>query len=427
MRVSNVAWNGAGLAAPLVVALLCVPPLLQGLGSERFGLLALAWALTAISGLFDLGIGRATTRSIAAQLGRGDASRASSTLAAAVQIAAWAGLAGAILLALAAAAGAQRLIRYDAALDTEVLQATLLLALVIPLQTLIATYRGASEACQQFRGISLVRMALGVANFAAPLAVAQYSSHLALLVLALLLARVAACAAYRQLARQALPVVGAATRLSAQERTELLHAGGWFSVSAVVSPVLVQADRFVIGAMLSAAAVSTYAVPFDLVTQLLIVVTAVSTVAFPSITRQLQVDSASARVQFNRWLLIVAGAMAAVAALVAWWLPALLSAWIGSALPSEAASVGRWLCLGVWINAIGSMYFAWLHAQGRFRATALLHLVELPLYLAALVVLVKQFGVTGAAIAWVLRVGLDSAMLAWLARRWQLIESPRCQ
>lgn len=423
MRLSDVAWNAAGLAAPLVVALLCVPPLLHGLGSERFGLLALAWALTAISGVFDLGVGRATTRLIAAQLGRGDGLRVGSTLAAAVRIAAWAGMAGAVLLALAAAAGAHRLIRYDAALETEVLQATLLLALVIPLQTLIATYRGASEACQQFRGISLVRMALGVTNFAAPLAVAQYSSNLALLVLALLLARVAACMAYRQLARLAMPGAGTATPLSAQERRELLHAGGWFSVSAMVSPVLAQADRFFIGAVLSATAVSTYAVPFDLITQLLIGVTAVSTVAFPSITRQLQTGPAAARTQFDRWLLIVAGSMAAITALVAWWLPVLLDVWIGAALRAESATVGRWLCLGVLINAIGSMYFAWLHAQGRFRATAVLHLLELPLYLAALVLLLEQFGVTGAAVAWVLRVGLDSAMLAWLARRGAHIEA----
>jgi O-antigen/teichoic acid export membrane protein len=417
MRLANVAWNAAGLAAPLVVALLCVPPLLERLGTERFGLLALAWALTAISGLFDLGIGRAATRCVAVQLARGEAHRVASTLAAAARMAALAGLVGALLLALATAAGVHQHIRYDHALEPEVLQATLLLAGVIPLQTLIATYRGISEACQRFRGISLVRMALGVANFAAPLAVAQYSSHLGLLVLSLLLARVAACTAYRFLARLELPRAGVVSPLSSQERRELLRAGGWLSVSAVVSPVLVQADRFVIGAVLSAAAVSTYAVPFDLIAQLLILVTAVSTVVFPSITHQLQVDAVSARAQFDRWLLVVAGMMAGVVALVAWWLPVVLDLWLGAALPAESATVGRWLCLGVWINAIGSMYFAWLHAQGRFRATALLHLVELPLYLALLLLLLQQFGVTGAAIAWVLRVGLDSAALTWLARR----------
>lgn len=416
MRLSHIGWNAAGLAAPLAVALLCVPRLLQQLGPERFGLLALAWALTAISGLFDLGIGRATTRCVAAQLGRGNAHRVASTVAMAIRIAALAGLGGAMLLLLATALGAHQAIRYSATLDSEVLQATLLLALVIPLQTLIATYRGACEACQQFRGISLLRMALGVANFAAPLAVAQYSSHMALLVLSLLLARVAACVGFRQLARQAVPRARDPQPMLPHERRELLQSGGWLSISAVISPVLAQADRFFIGVLLSAAAVSTYAVPFDLVTQLLIVATAVSTVAFPSITHQLQRDAVAARAQFDHWLLIVAGAMAAVTALMAWWLPALLTLWLGNALPAEAATVGRWLCLGVWINAIGGMYFAWLHAQGRFRATALLHLAELPLYLAALVVLLKQFGVAGAAMAWVLRVGLDSAMLAWLAR-----------
>ena len=417
MKLSSVGWNAAGLAAPLVVALLCVPPLLQRLGTERFGLLALAWALTAVSGLFDLGIGRATTRLVAAQLGRGQAHRTCSTLAAAARIAALAGLAGTLLLMLAVAAGVHRLIRYDAALQPEVLLATLLLALVIPLQTLIATYRGVSEACQQFRGVSLVRMALGVANFAAPLAVAQYSSHLALLVLALLLARLAACVAYRGLARNALPGAADAPPLSVPERRELLQAGGWFSISAVVSPILVQADRFVIGAVLSAAAVSTYTVPFDLVTQLLIVATAVSTVAFPSITHQLQIDAKSARAQFDRWLLIVAGAMALVTSLAGWWLPELLHAWIGSALPPEAATIGRWLCLGVLVNAIGGMYLAWLHALGRLRATALLHLVELPLYLVLLMLLLTHFGVVGAAVAWLARVTFDSAGLMWLSTR----------
>ena len=42
MRLANVAWNAAGLAAPLVVALLCVPMLLDRLGAERFGLLGIS-------------------------------------------------------------------------------------------------------------------------------------------------------------------------------------------------------------------------------------------------------------------------------------------------------------------------------------------------------------------------------------------------
>ncbi len=49
------------------------------------------------------------------------------------------------------------------------------------------------------------------------------------------------------------------------------------------------------------------------------------------------------------------------------------------------------------------MYFALLHARGRTRVTAMLHLVEVPLYIATPLALTGAFGVSGAAIAWSLR------------------------
>ncbi|MDP2006328.1 MAG: oligosaccharide flippase family protein [Rubrivivax sp.] len=416
MKLASIGWSAAGLAAPLMVALMTVPPLLDRLGNERFGLLSLAWALTAISGLFDLGLGRATTRLVADQLGRGDTQAPRGTVAVALRFAAGAGMGGAALLALGTLLGLDRLLRLASVDPSEVRQALWLLALAIPLQTLIATYRGVSEACQQFRGISLLRMALGVANFAAPLAVAQFSTHLAALVAALLTARVLALLGFRHLALASLPP-GPGVPLAASERRQLLHSGGWFTVSAIVSPLLVQADRFFIAALVSTAAVASYTVPFDIITQLLIGVTAVSTVAFPSITHLLRQGAGQARQQFRRWLWRVVVVMALLCLSVALVLPVVLPLWVGNALPPEAITVGRWLCLGVWINAIGSMHFAWLHAQGRFRATALLHVLELPLYIVLLMVLLARFGVVGAAMAWTARVALDTAGLAWLAGR----------
>ncbi len=416
MKSSSVAWSAAGLAAPLAVALMAVPPLLARLGNERFGLLSLAWALTAMSGLFDLGLGRATTRLVADQFGRGDMQAPRSTVAMALRFAAMAGTGGAALLVLGTLLGLDRLLRLSSVAPSEVRQALWLLALAIPLQTLIGTYRGVSEACQRFRGVSLLRMMLGVANFAAPLAVAQFSTRLPALVAVLLAARVLACLGFRRLALSALPP-GPGAALAASERRQLLHSGGWFTVSAIVSPLLVQADRFFIGALVSAAAVASYTVPFDMITQLLIGVTAVSTVAFPSITHLLQRDAGQARRQFRLWLWRVAAGMTPLCGAVALLLPVALPLWVGRALPAESITVGRWLCLGVWINAIGSMYFAWLHAQGRFRATALLHMIELPLYIGLLMLLLARLGVVGAAIAWTARVALDSAALVWLARR----------
>ena len=54
-----------------MLAIIAVPILLHGLGADRFGILALAWATIAYAGRLDLGLGRSLTRSVAIRLGTG--------------------------------------------------------------------------------------------------------------------------------------------------------------------------------------------------------------------------------------------------------------------------------------------------------------------------------------------------------------------
>src|SRR6266481_8921050 len=68
----NTVWNLIGSGAPMAVAVFCIPILIGGLGKERFGVLALAWALIGYASLFDLGLGRALTQLVARKLGAGE-------------------------------------------------------------------------------------------------------------------------------------------------------------------------------------------------------------------------------------------------------------------------------------------------------------------------------------------------------------------
>jgi O-antigen/teichoic acid export membrane protein len=58
----NTLLNLIGLAAPLLVAILTIPYVVHGLGTDRFGLLSLAWVVLGYFTIFDLGLGRATTK-----------------------------------------------------------------------------------------------------------------------------------------------------------------------------------------------------------------------------------------------------------------------------------------------------------------------------------------------------------------------------
>src|ERR671925_513241 len=65
----NTLWNLSGYAAPMLVAVFCIPVLISRLGKDRFGVLTLAWALVGYASLFDLGLGRALTQLVAKKLG----------------------------------------------------------------------------------------------------------------------------------------------------------------------------------------------------------------------------------------------------------------------------------------------------------------------------------------------------------------------
>src|SRR3954466_7987365 len=68
----NAAWNLITQCAPLAVAFVTIPVLIAGIGTDRFGVLTLAWITLGYFSLFDLGLGRALTKLVADALGRGE-------------------------------------------------------------------------------------------------------------------------------------------------------------------------------------------------------------------------------------------------------------------------------------------------------------------------------------------------------------------
>jgi O-antigen/teichoic acid export membrane protein len=98
----------------------------------------------------------------------------------------------------------------------------------------------------------------------------------------------------------------------------------------------------------------------------------------------------------------------------------LLALWLNVHFAGPAAPVLQLLLIGIFLNSAAHLPYALLQAHGRSDLTAKLHLLELPVFAALLVAGVHWFGITGAALAWTLRVALDTALLyftAWWLHR----------
>src|SRR5258708_16077863 len=128
----NVIWNLIGNGAPMLVAVFCIPLLIRGLGKDRFGVLALAWALIGYASLFDLGLGRALTQLVAKKLGAGEEREIPSLAWTSLLLMLLLGLAGAAIVALASPWLADRGLNVPAALQGETLQSFRLLGLSMP-------------------------------------------------------------------------------------------------------------------------------------------------------------------------------------------------------------------------------------------------------------------------------------------------------
>lgn len=416
MRISHISWNLVGLALPLLIAAITVPYLLGTLGAQRFGLLALAWGLIGYAGALDLGIGRATTQRIAALRDGDDENEVPNVLATATRLTLVTGGAAMLLIAFAAWVGIGKWAHADEVPFSEMQRAIFLLGLALPMQAVSATYRGVSEAYLNFRNINILRIALGAANFGLPYVISLFSIRIDILIVSLVVSRALALWFYRKFALQCISSLKTRGSYSRSVAGQLFQFGGWYTLSGILSPLMVQADRFLIAVLIGASAVTVYVIPYEITVQALILSSAVSTVAFPAISRLLVIDRGAAIKLFRTWLYRIVIIMVLAMSIVAIILPDVLTLWLHKSAEPASVTVGRILCLGVVANSIGAMFFALLHAEGKTKTTAMMHLIEFPLFVAMLVPLIKVYGVVGAAIAWAIRVTIDAMMLVFASR-----------
>ncbi|MCU0625511.1 MAG: oligosaccharide flippase family protein [Gemmatimonadaceae bacterium] len=399
---------------PLALALLALPVLTRALGAERIALLALAWSWLAIVQLLDFGLGRALVR----RLAEADAHGQLADEGHAVRSAERALLVVSSVVAIAGCAVGtwyvRRQLGLPAALRDDATWSTLLFCAAVPATVAAAAPRAALEAARRFGEVSLVRGLVNAATFAVPLALLPITQALWVTAALLLVVRLWA---WWRLRSRAARLVTLHAPARAGTTPALLRDGTWITVSNVLSPLLAGIDRFVIGALLGAAAVAHYAVPYEVVTKAWIVPSAVCASLFPAVAFA-RVRAASEVAALHALALRVTAALvlpAMTAALVA--APLVLVVLAGGAWPASSARVLAWLAIGTAANSLAIVPFVLLQATGRARAVALVNVVEVGPYLVALWVGLQVMGIEGAAIAWTARATVDLVAVAWLAAR----------
>jgi O-antigen/teichoic acid export membrane protein len=414
-RPGSIAYNSAlnliGFTVPMIVGLLAVPVITRELGAARFGLLSLAFAILEYSSLFDLGLGAATTREVSAAIARRDEGL-STLIAGSVTSQAILGSVGAVVLVLLSGPLVDRIFDSPADLRGEALAVFRMLALMIPATVVLLSLRGILEAAGRFDLSNGIRIPTSVATFLVPAVAASYGYGLPVIVAMLLVTRVLICAVMAAAITNILP--GHRWRLSIgwSAMRPLFVFGGWMSLSNILSPVLVYIDRFMLAAIAGVAAVGYYTAPFDAVMRLLIIPASLMGAVYPSVSGKLAmkdyrgIDAVYAEaIRKTLILLIVPGLVIGIFG------PWLLERWLGPAFASEALLAVRILAVGVFFHAMARIPSGFINALGRPDLVAKLNLAEVLVHIPVAWALISRFGLTGAALAWTVRVTLDAVLL----------------
>ncbi len=401
----NVIVSLAGWVVPSVVALAALPIGAQRWGASRFAIVALAWGLIGWFGQFDFGIGRGLTRAVASRHASGrDGEIPAIVWSAHVALAILACTIGTALWVAAPRLSASAL-DVPGALQHDAIRSIRWMALgILPIVWGTAS-RAVLEARQQFRLATALRMPAVAATYALPLL--AHSAGDAVMVMVL----VRAVYAGVQMIAMRVPMA----RPDAMK--EVLRDGGWITLSAVISPFLVQGDRFALANGLPIAASGGYAAVQEVANKLALFCVALQPVLFAAMSAARTVDERAARAIARRATIATAAAVAVPALVLMLFAEPLLKLWLQAAYDPVAAHVMPIMAVGVFVNALAQVPFAYLQAGRGDRAVAILHSVELPLFLAALWLVVPRAGVLGAAWVWSGRLIVDGIALWWLGTR----------
>lgn len=414
----NTLWNMIGAAVPFLLGLATIPYLLKQVGEEAFGVLSLIWTMIGYFSIFDFGLGRALTQQVASNRAAGIVKELPGLVKTGLVFTLVAGVVGGLLLAILANPLGLKWLNVSPGLKSPTIQALLIASIGIPLTTLTTGLKGVLEAFEEFKSANILRIILGLANFGLPaLTVKFFGPSLALMVYSLILTRLVMLLAHFYLVYKLLPHGWIKAQFSKEKLIGLLSFGSWMTLSNVVSPLMVVADRFIISSIVGASSVAFYVVPADTLIRVLIIPAALSTALFPRLATTMVTDPIASKVIYGKCLKTVLFIMLPICLGIVIFSHFGLTLWLGADFAEKSWKIASILALGIMMNGVAQVPYAAVQAAANAKATALLHVGEFVFYLPLLFVFLHYFGLIGAAIVWVIRVGVDMLILLFFAKK----------
>lgn len=402
--------NIAGYIVPAAAGLLSIPILLAKLGNELFGILTIIWALVGYFGMFDLGVGKALTIIISKIHNKKINYKIGSIISSALLIAISMGLVSSIIVFITLIYFHNYVYSGFTLNTNELTFSSFIISIAIIPATLSSCFRGITEGNNNFLQSNINKTIVGSALFLFPLITTiTYQENIGLIEIStsILLARLVG------LIHFIVQTEIKTSSVTSSSISVIFSYGGWVTVSNIVGPIMVYGDRIILSGMIGTGMLSIYSIAQEICQRLLILPTAFGNAILPKIAEYPSNKTEILRA-YQKGIYGLAISMGFILFVMHTALPYFLATWISQNFAESASHIINIMLIGVWFNSLSQSTINYLYAQGKQKEIALLHTLELIIFIASLYIFIPTNGIEGAAWIWTCRASFDLIALNYL-------------
>lgn len=409
---TDVVYTFGGQAISMLVAILSMPFLIRILGNDRIGVLSIIWVLIGYLTILDLGMGPAVTQMVSASFKSGDYKKAPVIFWNALLIQLIFGFLGGIALFLFTPSIVTDILRIPRYLHEEATYSLIIASLAFPVVLVSSSVTGFIQSLRRFDVLASVQIFSGISQFILPLIFVMFWKNLPIAVFAILTVRFLSTGYLLFFSIKTFPDLRKKWQIAWPVIKKLFGFGGWITVSSIVSPLLVYADRFFLGHILTIAMVAFYAVPVDVVIRLLIIPRSLTSVLFPVFSGiDLKKETERINELFFRSIKYILSIFGILIVLLFTFARDILMLWLGPEYAANSTVALQIVLIGILSCSISMIPYNMLQAVGRADITAKIHLAELLIFVGLSYFLISYYGLIGAAVAWCVRLVIETGIL----------------
>lgn len=410
----NTIINFIGMALPLAAGFVAMPFVIRWLGTTRFGILSIVWIIFGYFGIFDLGLGRTTTKYVAEALGKGELEKLPGYFWTTVFLQAATGAVALLGLVVATPILTKHFLKIPADFVQEAQLTLKLVAISLPINFISSSFRGVLEAGQRFDLVNTVKIPLNILFYILPLLGVFLGFNLPGIVILLVISRILGLLVWLFFSFRVFPNLRSRPIFSRDYLRPLFSFSGWLALSGILYTITSSLDRLFVGNLINMKAVGYYAAPYEAISRIGIIPGSLSLVLFPAFSYlNGGKDMAKTEKIFARsvkYILILTGPLLL---LLVFFAKDFLRFWLGHDFALYSTRIVQLLALGFLVNSIITVAYSYLQGIGRVDITTKLQMAELVFYGFIAWLFIKFWGINGAALATSARLALFTFFCFW--------------